>query len=131
MKVTDITLDVWKWEGCVLTGGRSTDFKDWAKKYIDADITTGANAAGHAYVEYGKPWLIWVDTLKNLPALAHEALHVASGILEARGLKFGLDSEEAYTYTMEQIIRQTLAAKKWRQTFPANRRLRQGEIPKR
>lgn len=113
MKVANVTLDIWKWQGCVLVGGKSSEFKDWAKKNIGADITTGTNAAGHAYVEYGKPWLIWLDTLANVPALAHEALHVASGILEARGLKFGNDSEEAYTYTMEHIIRQTLAVKKW------------------
>lgn len=114
MKVIDETLDVWKWQGCVFVGGTSEDFKAWAKKHLDADITTGSNAAGHAYVEYGKPWLVWVDTLKNVPALAHEALHVAAGILEGRGLEYSKASEEAYTYTMEYIIRQALDAKKWR-----------------
>lgn len=114
MKVTDITLDIWKWEGCVCVGGRSTDFKAWAKKFIGADVTTGSNAAGHAYVEYGKPWLLWVESLKNVASLAHEALHVTAGILEGRGLTYGAPSEEAYTYTMEFIIRRALAAKKWR-----------------
>jgi hypothetical protein len=117
MKQITVTLDVWKWQGSVLVGGTSEDFKVWAKKYIDAEITTGTNAAGHAYVEYGKPWLIWVESLKDIPALAHEALHVTAGILEARGLTFGAPSEEAYTYTMEFIIRQALTAKKWRQVW--------------
>lgn len=114
MKVVDITLDIWKWEGCVCVGGRSADFKAWAKKYADVDVSTGSYAAGHAYVEYGKPWLIWIESLKNTAALAHEALHVTGGILEARGLKYGEASEEAYTYTMECIMRQTMTAKKWR-----------------
>lgn len=114
MKLIHVTLDIWKWEGFVLTGGKSSDFKAWAKKQIDADITTGSYASGHCYVEYGKPWLIWVESLKDIPALAHEALHCAAGVLECRGLKFGNDSEESYTYTVEWIIRQTLAAKKWK-----------------
>jgi hypothetical protein len=113
VKTIDVDLDIWKWQGCVCVGGTSADFAAWAKKFIDADITTGSNAAGHAYVAYGKPWLLWVESLKNVAALAHEALHVAAGVLEARGLKHGDQSEEAYTYTMEHIIRRTLAAKKW------------------
>lgn len=115
MKSIDVNLDIWKWQGCVLVGGTSADFAAWAKKYLGADITTNAGAAGHAYVEYGKPWLIWVESLKNIPTLAHEALHATAGILEGRGLKYDGASEEAYTYTMEHIIRQTLAAKRWRQ----------------
>lgn len=113
MKVIDVALDVWKWQGLVCVGGTSEEFRAYAKKSVDADITTGAHACGHAYVEYGKPWLLWVESLKNIPALSHEALHVTAGILEARGLTFSTSSEEAYTYTMEFIIRKALTAKKW------------------
>lgn len=113
LKTTFVTLDIWKWQGSVLVGGTSADFKAWAKQYLDADITTGENACGHAYVEYGKPWALWVESLQDVAALAHEALHVTAGILEARGLTFGAPSEEAYTYTMERIIRRALTAKKW------------------
>ena len=118
MKQMLLTLKPWKWEGCVLVGGTSAEFAVWAKKYIDADIETGTNAAVHAHVAYGKPWLLWVATLRDVPALAHEALHVAAGVLEGRGMKFTADSEEAYTYTMEHIIREVLACKRWREAGP-------------
>lgn len=114
MKAIDVTLAIWKWQGVVLIGGTSAEFATWAKKYINADITTGSNAAGHAYVEYGQPWLLWVESLKNVPAIAHEALHIAAGVLEARGLKYNAGSEEAYTYTMEFILSAVLSAKRWR-----------------
>lgn len=113
--MTLIMLMPWKWEGAVIVGGSPDDFKRYAKKYIDADVENGPNAAGHTYVEYGKPWLIWVASLRDIPCLAHEALHVACGVLEGRGLAHAKASEEAYTYTMEDILRQTLNAKKWKQ----------------
>lgn len=105
----------WKWDGMVLIGGSPDDFKTFAKREIGADVETGSNSAGHAYVEYGKPWLLWVDSAKNVPALAHEALHVTAGVLLGRGLKHCANSEEAYTYTMEDILRQALDKRtKWR-----------------
>lgn len=113
LRCADVTLMPWKWQGIVLAGGTSDDFVRFAKSQIDAEPQSGAHACGHCYVEYGKPWLIWVQDLADVPALAHEALHCAAGILEARGMKFSDASEEAYTYTMEDILRQTLAAK-WR-----------------
>lgn len=115
MLTTDVTLELWKWQGIVIVGGTSTDFTRWAKKAIAVDIESCSNAAGHAYVEMGKPWLIWAASVKDVPTLAHEALHVASGVLEARGLKHTDASEEAYTYTMEYILRAVLDRRaKWR-----------------
>lgn len=113
MKECLVKLMPWKWHGMVLIGGVSSEFAAYAKRMCDIDITTGANAAGHAHVEYGKPFLIWLHSLSDIPALAHEALHVTHGILEERGLKYTPDAEEAFTYTMEDIIRQTLDCKKW------------------
>lgn len=115
MKYLDITFVTWKWQGRVLVGGTFEDFKRYAKRWIDADVLGGENSCGHAYVAYGQPWLLWVESLKNVPALAHEALHVTTGVLEGRGLKHTAESEEAYTYTMEQILREVLTAKRWRQ----------------
>lgn len=115
MKMMDITLNPWKWKGVVLVGGTSTEFAAFAKKFINVEISTGSNAAAHAHVSYGKPWLLWVEKLSDIPALAHEALHVTAGVLEARGLTFSESSEEAYTYTMEDIIRQVLVNKRWRE----------------
>lgn len=114
MKSVDVMLMPWKWAGVVLAGGTPDGFKAWAKKTLDADVETGSNSAAHAYVEYGKPWVIWVETMTDIPALAHEALHVAAGVLEGRGLSFSKGSEEAYTYTMEDILRQVLTAKQWK-----------------
>lgn len=113
MKSILIQLMPWRWQGAVIIGGTSKEFAAWAKDSLDIDIETGPNAAGHAHLSEGKPWLIWLETLDNIPALAHEALHITAGLLEARGLHFTAASEEAYTYTMEDIIRQTLGAKKW------------------
>lgn len=108
MKSLDISLDIWKWQGCVLQGGTSAEFTAWAKREFDMCIESGEHAAGHAHVEMSKPWLVWVESLDNAPTLAHEALHVAGGVLEARGLKYSEASEEAYTYTMEFIMRRAL-----------------------
>ena len=114
MKEMEVRLMPWKWNGLVCVGGTSSQFAAYAKRLIDVDIETGSNAAGHAHLSYGKPWVIWVETLEDVPALAHEALHITAGLLEARGLKFTADSEEAYTYTMEDILRQILEHKRWR-----------------
>ena len=114
-----VTLSLWKWAGAIAVGGSSEDLKAFAKTQdIDIDAN-GATEVGRAYVEIGKPWLLWVESLENIPALAHEALHVASGVLEARGLKHTPESEEAYTYTMESIIRTALTATEWETACPA------------
>lgn len=114
LKACDVPMPLWKWDGIVLVGGQSADFTAWAKRSLAVDIETRDHAAGHAHVEMGKPWLIWLEALANVPTLAHEALHVTAGVLEARGLKHHESSEEAYTYTMEHIMRTVLDAKKWR-----------------
>ncbi len=116
MRYLHITLTLWKWEGVILAGGTPADFAKWAKRYIDADISPQGGAMGHAYVEMDKPWLLWLGDIKDVATLAHEALHITSGVLEARGLKHTDASEEAYTYTMEAIVRAVATAKqsKWR-----------------
>lgn len=109
MKRLDVTLIPWKWEGIVLIGGTSAQFSAWAKTFMGAEVSTGEHACGHAYVEYGKAWVLWLET-KDVPNLAHEALHITAGVLEGRGLTFCKGSEEAYTYTMEDILHQVLTA---------------------
>lgn len=111
MKVLEVNLPLWKWQGFVFTGGSGTAYQRVVKRDFGADVSVGPHACGHAYVEYGRPFTMWLETRDNLPALAHEALHIAAGVLEARGLTFANPSEEAYTYTMEDIIRQVQTAK--------------------
>lgn len=106
-----VSLDIWKWDGIVLVGGASADFVAYAKSEHEVDAASAPGAMGHAYVEAGKPWLLWVESLTDPASLAHEALHITSGILEQRGLTHDGASEEAYTYTMEYIIRTVLTAK--------------------
>lgn len=113
MQQTTIVLQPWKWQGIVIRGGTPDDFAHWVKLVLGLTIDIHENNAARAFVQMGQPWVIWLRDFKNIPALAHEALHVAAGILDSRGLKFSDDSEEAYTYTMEDIIRQILRAK-WR-----------------
>lgn len=115
-----VNLSLWKWEGVIAVGGTIADFIAFAKSHGASEIHAedGGHSVGRAYVELGVPWLLWVESLDDLPALAHEALHVTSGVLEARGLKHTHESEEAYTYTMEVILRAALTAKKWEKWKP-------------
>jgi hypothetical protein len=104
MKAADITLDIWQWQGVVLLGGTRADFVAWVKAALGADVESQEGAQGHAYMERGKPWVLWVANPKDEATLAHEALHITAGVLESRGLKLSGDSEEAYTYTLARII---------------------------
>lgn len=112
-----VALSMWKWEGVIAVGGTIAEFVAFAKQHGATKIEETASTTGRAYVELGVPWFLWVKSLDDVPALAHEALHVTSGILECRGLKHTADSEEAYTYTMEGIIRAALTATEW-ETVP-------------
>lgn len=115
MKYIAVTLGVWKWEGIIAAGGTIGDFIAFAKSHGASEIhpENNGHSVGRAYVEIGVPWLLWVESLEDVPALAHEALHVTAGVLEARGLKYVPESEEAYTYTMEGILRAALTATDW------------------
>jgi hypothetical protein len=109
-----IELVPWKWEGLVVLGGTVDDYRAHVKRELHVDLDPGAHAAGHSYVEYGKPFAMWVERADNLPAIAHEAFHVTSGVLEGRGLKHTAESEEAYTYTMERLIAHCVNRSGWR-----------------
>ena len=114
MKYTDVMLMPWKWGGRILVGGTPETFQTYAKRWLDVNLDCGTGTQGHSYVEWGNPWVIWIKSLHDIPALAHEALHVTSGVLASRGLSFADPSEEAYTYTMEDLLRQVLTSKRWR-----------------
>lgn len=122
MKALTLRLDPWKWMGVVLVGGTPDQARAWLKKETGIEPNIGAHAVGHAYVNYGQPWLLWMDSADDVATLAHEALHIASGVLEHRGLKFTADSEEAYTYTMEFIVRAVRSCRNWREVGPMSKR---------
>lgn len=109
-----VTLAIWKWQGMVLAGGTEEGFVAFARQLVGQDIEkSDTGAAGRAYARPSGPWLLWVESLADFPALAHEALHIAAGILEMRGIKHSAESEEAYTYTMEFVLREALNEDGW------------------
>lgn len=110
MKVKWIEVPIWGWAGRIIVGGTCVDYTKWANRHLKADaVDAGAGVwLGHAWLELGLPWAIWCGSLADTATLAHEALHITSGILGWRGLKLTDDSEEAYTYTMTHIIREAL-----------------------
>jgi hypothetical protein len=122
MKFVVVNLSLWKWEGLVVVGGTTEDFVALAKRQGATRIDDTAVSSGRAYVELGVPWMLWVETLEDVPAIAHEAFHVTCSVLECRGLKHTIESEEAYTYTMEAIIRAVLSAapEQWEAVAPAD-----------
>ena len=113
LRALTVYLPLWKWDGVIIAGGTPQDCHDFVSTNMGTEIDVGEFTIGHAYVLSGQPWVLWVADLANIPALAHEALHITSGILEGRGLRHTEDSEEAYTYTMESILRAALARKGW------------------
>lgn len=113
MRCKRVELEIWRWHGLVCQGGSREDFQAFVKRVAHHEITLGAHSCGHAFVAYGEPWLLWVGSLDDVASLAHEALHITSGVLEGRGMKWTNEGEEAYTYTMAHIIRCALARTGW------------------
>jgi hypothetical protein len=105
----------WKWEICFLQGGTREQLDRYVKEIGWGDDETGLSdgSAGHCWVKAGTPIVVWVESLENVPALVHEIMHAVFGMFEARGLKHSRESEEAYTYTVEDLLRRVLGAKKW------------------
>lgn len=114
MRHIPVSLDIWKWDGLVCLGGTVEEFSEIVEKGTGTPLAPEAmaNAGGLSVLEDGKPWLIWVEDPKNLPTLAHEALHITSGVLSSRGLQHTSASEEAYTYTMTCILDTVLKRKR-------------------
>ena len=53
-------------------------------------------------------YVIWTKK-KDVSILAHEVLHVVHWLLGAKGMSLSCDSEEAYCYLLQRIIRAVLA----------------------
>jgi hypothetical protein len=119
MKALLIKLPLWKWSGELVCGGEGEDFKAYVIRMIGKEPQVGKHSCGHAVLHEGLPWFIWIRAFPDPPTLAHEALHITCGVLEVRGVTHSTASEEAYTYTLESIVRAAAAKKGWK-------RLRQG-----
>ena len=106
-------LGMWKWDAVVLVGGTHDEVEAEIKRMGIEQPNVGEYSAGHAWVTYGKPCAIWVQTLRDIPCLVHESFHLVHGVLEARGVKHSADSEEAFAYTLEAFLHSILECKKW------------------
>ena len=104
MTYLELTLTLWKWEGVILKGGTFQQLVDYHRIFCGISTDLRNYTIGHTAVEYGKPWCLWIADGTDMATLAHEALHVVSGVLEGRGLKHTAESEEAYCYTLESIV---------------------------
>lgn len=104
----------WKWEVCFIQGGTPAQIERYVRQQgWTGDVSMQDGAAGHCWVCLGVPVVVWVASIKDIPCLVHETMHAVFGMFEARGLKHSRDSEEAYTYTVEDLLRRVLGAKKW------------------
>ena len=113
MKAKTIELVPWKWQGVLVAGGTIEQFSALVKRDTGAEIDASPYSAGRAYVAYGMPWYLWVESIDDVASLAHEAFHIVSGVLQARGLKLSRKSEEAYTYTLSHIMTHAVNRKGW------------------
>jgi hypothetical protein len=80
------------------------------KHELHTDITLQHSTNGR-YIQFTKDNIAinWIWTNDKSPILlAHEAFHAAHCILQSKGLRLTDDSEEAYAYFIEFIMRKTL-----------------------
>jgi hypothetical protein len=104
----------WKWEVCFIQGGTEAQVTKYVQEQgWDGDVSMQDGAMGHCWVRLGSPVVVWVQSVRDVPSLVHEIMHAVFGMFEARGLKHSRESEEAYTYTVEDLLRRVLEAKKW------------------
>lgn len=57
-------------------------------------------------------FVIWLENAKDLAVISHEVFHAAHRIMKYVGIKLSDDSEEAYAYFIESIVRQIVQAVK-------------------
>jgi hypothetical protein len=75
-----------------------------------ADAGPTARFAGVRSVPYGPVVVIWLHPQRaGIAILAHELLHAVSWVLNAKGLPLTDASEEAYTYYLEWLMRESLS----------------------
>lgn len=109
-----VTVEPFKWEASIVYGGDRAQVDAYVKDVGIETDPVDAGSLGHTWVYAGSPGVVWVYDITDIPVLVHELMHLVSGVLEARGLKFSRDSEETYTYSVENLLRRVLHAKKWR-----------------
>lgn len=78
----------------------------WVKEF-NAEGTTKNVINGGAYLpNNSKDCGVWFKEIPTGSICAHEALHLTTHILIKSGLRFSEDSEEAWAYHMQWIVRE-------------------------
>lgn len=113
MKQAFFMADPWKWEVGIFHGGTGREFAALVKRLADADVGEISGAQGYCFIEDGKPVMVWVHSLADVPTLVHELIHATFGLMRLRGMTYSADGEEAYTYTLEALLRHILNQRKW------------------
>ncbi len=112
MKEATFRVGLWKIDVIVLHGGSEADFRAYVQEGFQHRLEPASYALGRCYFKPLEdiPPILWVHDLADVATLVHELQHVVFGMLEFRGLKLAPESEEAYTYTTEVILRGILDA---------------------
>lgn len=106
-------LEPWRAEVVVLHGGTEGALQAYMRATYDITYTPDDNTAGHAFMFNGKPAIVWVYALDDVPILMHELSHVVFAVLRSRGMRTGAATEEAFTYTLECLVRLVLEQDAW------------------
>jgi hypothetical protein len=114
LRIGTFRLQPWRMELILLHGAGHAQLAAYVREHhAIVDYVPEATAVGHAFVYDGRPAIVWVQSIRDVPVLVHELMHVVFAVLANRGLKPVDDAEEAYTYTLECLLRQVLEHSEW------------------
>lgn len=90
--------------------GTSSDFVAWVKKVYDTEVKLATDGRNGEFLEAESgvhPSIIRLEefnwTIADQCILTHELLHFIFYVLGSRGLRLTPESEEAYTYALQDI----------------------------
>jgi hypothetical protein len=107
----DVQIPLWKGQLFVMVGGTVEEL-ELALEGWGYDMPVDGVVGKFWFGGHAKPFMVWVRDF-DIPVLVHELEHAVFMLLDTRGLKHCDDSEEAYTYTVEALLRQVLKSDDW------------------
>ena len=96
--------------------GKHDEMERYIKKTYDCDVSDEGNAGENFFLEKDKKTVrcIWLEkfdhTAKDIAVLIHELLHFTFDVLIDRGIKYCNDSEETFTYFLENLYVKSIKA---------------------
>lgn len=115
-----INMETFPWHICFSIGNTEKEVCDFLKNKMDYELDEEernhvcwdkTSKRGTTIMLKNNAVILWVKTYDQ-SIVAHEAFHAATFILERAGLKFSQDSEEAWAYVIEKIVRNSLIVKR-------------------